>query len=838
MRPARLNRPDPEFPKSPTSKLKLVLTLAGILGVLFAGVWMERAGLIPKSNFGQLDADSKKQLALLSENLNRHELQLNAGHLAELVERFDEASAQGHALFGEAQLTSARFRRKDEWIPAGMRLRSNGESASLNSKMPLAVETVERLPEEYLKELYLDSPALHGFASGLYLASLLQHEGFLTRRPELVALSINGADHGFYLATRALPQVLAELGLAENKPLVRFVSSEGYYAGAPTYGFHTAPIVVDSAVGTAVDVEVQRRTEVLLEGFRRGELTTSEAFDRVKLARLYALSDLLGTTPSASWSQLSFLYDPVLGRLAPTGFSVGPAGIRPFRGLAATLGQSSELSLPRLSDDDRTWFTRLFEDEEFYLTYVAELSRIIDAEHFDVLLEREESAISEDLALLQTEFPEAVSPRKTVKANRKVIQAVLDPKQTVRAHLIYMDQLQASLSVSNLLELPIEIIELDLGKNSSAPPFDGPIRLEARRRDQALEFTTVSFDAPDVDWTDKQKKKLEIRTRVLGASKSNKDMVIPKSPVSFSTASVRSSAPNFREFSFLQVDDEAKTVTFDAGLCALGRDLVLPSGWTLVAGDGTTIDLLVSSAIITHSPLRFDGSAEDPVRVQSSDGTGQGVCVIDAAEESIVFNTEFTGLHSIDRQGWQVNGAITFYRSSVWLEGCRFSDMRSEDALNAVETQVLLQDCVFEGVASDAFDADYCEGQVNNCSIIDAKDDAIDLSGSSIDIQTLRVNGAGDKGISAGEDTIVDARALWFVDCKIAVASKNRSACTLAGVSIRDCSVGLSVYQNNDDSGPASIVASDLDIRETKTEFEIEADSRITVDGREILNPE
>ena len=834
-----MNRPDPDFPKSSASKLTLVLVLAGILGVLFAGVWMERAGLIPKSGFGQLDADSKKQLVLLAGNLTRYEIELSEEDFAKLDKQLDEASADGQLLFGEVEAVPARFRVKHAWIDASLALRNNGGSSNQNSKWPLVAQLVDPLYRLGVMELNLDSPELHGLAGDLYQASLLRREGFLTRRPELVAISINGTDRGLFLATQAVPQVIADVGETKSGPLLRFATATGQSPGATTYGFHTAPIEVieiNSPIGSTHDDALLRRAQILLEGFRRGELTTSETFDRLKLARLFALSDLLGTSSSASWNQLCFRYDPLLARLIPTGFSVGPAGIRPFEGLAATLGRSSRLLRPNLTDADRTWFARLFEDEEFTLAYIAELSRCLDSEFFDELLEREESAISENLALLLTEYPNAASPRKTVKANRKAIQAVLDPKQTVRAHLIYMDQLQASLSVSNLLDLPIEIVELDLGKKSSAPPLNGPIRLEARQPGQALVFTTVSFDAPDVDWTDKQKQKLEIRTRVLGSSKSNKDMVIPKSPLSFSTASVRSSPPNFREFSFLQLDDEAKTVTFDAGLCALGRDLVLESGWTLVAGGGTTIDLLAGSAIITHSAVSFDGSAEEPIRVQSSDGTGQGICVIDAAEESVVFNTEFTGLRSIDRQGWQMTGSITFYRSRVWLEACRFSYMRSEDALNTVETRVLLQDCVFEYLASDAIDADYCEGEVNNCSVIDAKDDAIDLSGSSIGLRTFRVNGAGDKGISAGEDTVLDASALWFVDCKIAVASKNRSACTLEGVSIRDCSVGLSVYQNNDDSGPASIAASDLDIRETKTEFKIEAGSRITVDGRVILS--
>ncbi len=846
-----MNRSDSDHPRSSSSRFRVLLAGAGILALLFIGGWMEREGWMPKSSFRKSDGSSKKELMLLREGAIVYELELAAEDAVRLEEQRAEAIRFNWLNVDEADFYSARLRVGDETVSAHVALFGDDSAYWSGDKWSLFVRLDSPLSGLDVQEFTLNAPPAHGLADDLYQAAALESAGFLSRRPELAYLRVNGEDAGLVVAASTLPRNKANTDSTKSAPLIRFsrtpasvtppTSREDVAAdirsAASADNLLTANIEAIEPRGggaSTINSETVLRARTLLDGFRRGELTTSEVFDRRKLAHFLALTDLLGTTPSANWRNLSFRYNPVLARLEPTGFSVGPLGIRPTRALAASLSEAPLTSQPLIDPRDRLWFERLFADKEFYLDFVAALSEQCADSEFDEFIDRGKTVLARSLPLLKVEYTQAKAPTKTIKANRRFLNSLLDPKQTVRAHLVYVDQLQASLAVGNLLNLPVEVFELDLGKDTDASVIGGPVQLEGREPGHALEFTIVNFDCPDRDWGKKQRANLKVRTRVLGSTKSNRDPVIPSPPLSYTAAVVRSPSPNFDKFSFLKVDEAERTLTLDADLCAFDRDLVIPEGWTLIALPGTTIDLQARTAIITNSPIQFTGTANRPIRIKSVDNTGQGICVIDAAGLSTMKHVEVVGLQSIDRQGWQMTGAITFYRSEFQLSNCKFNALACEDALNAANTKFRIENCRFEGVYSDAVDSDYCEGEIVSSSFIDSQDDAIDLSGSSVELVDLVIDGANDKGISAGEDSRVRVKRLSVSRCKIAIAAKNRSHVTIEGATIQNCEVGLAAYQNNDDSGPGVFIASELEFRETEKPYDIEDDSSLTVDGEEI----
>ena len=84
--------------------------------------------------------------------------------------------------------------------------------------------------------------------------------------------------------------------------------------------------------------------------------------------------------------------------------------------------------------------------------------------------------------------------------------------------------------------------------------------------------------------------------------------------------------------------------------------------------------------------------------------------------------------------GLNLTGAVTFYESPVSLAHVEFRSNAAEDSLNVVRTEFVLSDVEFIGATSDALDADFCQGRISNCRFFDTGNDAIDVSGSTIDI--------------------------------------------------------------------------------------------------------
>jgi hypothetical protein len=144
----------------------------------------------------------------------------------------------------------------------------------------------------------------------------------------------------------------------------------------------------------------------------------------------------------------------------------------------------------------------------------------------------------------------------------------------------------------------------------------------------------------------------------------------------------------------------------------------------------------------------------------------------------------------------------------VELYDCAFRDAAGEDALNVFGTECLLDGVLIDTVASDAFDGDFVTGAVRNSTFRSSVEDAIDVSGSDIDVYDCRFVAIGDKGISAGEDSVVRARDCIVESASIGLASKDFSRLTAQRIEIRQATnYGIAVYVKKPEFGPSSVHA-------------------------------
>ena len=72
-------------------------------------------------------------------------------------------------------------------------------------------------------------------------------------------------------------------------------------------------------------------------------------------------------------------------------------------------------------------------------------------------------------------------------------------------------------------------------------------------------------------------------------------------------------------------------------------------------------------------------------------------------------------------------------------------------------------------------DSDYRIGNIKNSKFINIDGDAIDTSGSNVEIFGVKILNVGDKGISAGEESIVTVSNILIDNAKIGIASKDSS---------------------------------------------------------------
>jgi hypothetical protein len=289
--------------------------------------------------------------------------------------------------------------------------------------------------------------------------------------------------------------------------------------------------------------------------------------------------------------------------------------------------------------------------------------------------------------------------------------------------------------------------------------------------------------------------------------------------------------PSFRSFAFVEVDDSAGVLSIRPGRWTVDSDLVVPAGYRLRCGPGTQLDLVRSAVILSRSPIELRGAPGDPVVIESSDQSGQGLLVLDAGERSTLEHASFRGLRNPDREGFELTGAVTFYRSPVAISHSEFRGNRSEDGLNLVRSPFEIEDSRFAETTSDAFDADFSDGEIRRSFFRDTGNDAIDVSGSRVTVSDVRVERAGDKGMSAGEQAELTIHGAEVVDSSLGVASKDRSRVVADRLVVSGVKVGFALYTKKSEFGPASMELREVRLEGAQTPYLVESGSKLLLSG-------
>jgi hypothetical protein len=209
-----------------------------------------------------------------------------------------------------------------------------------------------------------------------------------------------------------------------------------------------------------------------------------------------------------------------------------------------------------------------------------------------------------------------------------------------------------------------------------------------------------------------------------------------------------------------------------------------------------------------------------------------GAVVLQAGRPSTWENVLIRKTRGIERKGWILTGGITFYASPITLLQTRIQGSLAEDAINIFGTHFEFYETEISDTASDALDCDFTDGLIKRSRFSDVAGDAIDLSGSVVDVDDVEVLNIGDKGISAGEASHVGVTRFVAASVGIGVASKDRSEVFITDSVIqRFKNFGLAAYTKKPEYGPAGITAESVQISGGETPILVQTGSWIQRDG-------
>jgi len=735
---------------------------------------------------------------------------------------------------------------KDKIIKADIRLKGDNPDHFQGDRWSFRIKIKSDNTLFGMKRFSIQHPRTRHYIYEWIFHQALKREDITSLRYEFIKVTLNGKDLGIYALEEHFEKRLIENNRNREGLVLKF-NKDIVWGDLFIHGLES-PTDLQSVF--SLDISAFKMNTILnnpslykqfiiakdlLEAFRNGRLSAHEVFDIKKLAKFFALSELLGGLHGAGQSHFDnwrFYYNPITSLLEPIGFD-------------ADAGQDLKRSWVRepvrvIKDPPDTYHALIFSDIIFFEEYMKVLEQISKRSYLDRLFKDIDIDLQKNLNILYSQYPYFIFSKDVFYQNQKYIQSLLTPYKGMHAYYHTSCKTRIELELGNIQSLPIKILGLSY-KDSLFFPVSKKTILLPRIPSRPINYQMINFSFPeDFVWRDSVIRDLRVKYRLLGTSPVRYETVFPYSHLSdnFIKNDFIRQSPNVHEFEFLSLDESAKKIFIKPGDWNLDQNLIIPGGYKVVCGGNTKLNILNSAKILSYSPLEFIGLENSPIVIYSKDLTGQGIVVMNAEQKSILKYVVFNNLSNPSQGGWELTGAVTFFESPVEINDCQFLNNNSEDGLNIVRSDFSIDKSLFSKSSSDAIDTDFSKGEITNSSFIDCGNDAIDTSGSLVELRNIFINGAGDKGLSIGENSEMTADAIEIKNVTVAIASKDMSELNVDNAKISNSKVGFAVYQKKSEFGPASITVIGLTINNIDILHLVEKESELNIKGRKVKSKE
>ena len=757
---------------------------------------------------------------------------------ARIVAKREEALKVGILLAGQGDYVPATLRFRGQEIPAEVRLKGDWLDHFGFEKWSFRIRVADGYAVLGMALFSIQDPGTRTYLNEWLFLENLRLEDILAVRYHFVHVVLNGRYMGIYAVEEGFAKELFE-SMGRREGLLFRYDEDLQWKWWYTYGdWMTPPAVVrffiidEFQTGRILadpNLSAQRGAAFgLLRAVWTRERPAAEVFDVERMGKFLALCDLWNSEHALIWHNLRYYYNPLTARLEPVVFDAQPL---PDYLDPSKVGLQYDLT-----------YDPFYGDPRLKRAYVQALWEFSQPEYVDTLQARFGEQWEALRAALEPEFgPEKLQPPwDQLRHRQELIRQMLAPLQTTYAYIrsAQPDPSVLSVDVGNLLDLPVEIVGLE-ATGTVVPAQAGWVAPESAERivadalPDAVVLAPVDLSAPDMPYVHlrvprtvlpaaDEASSLKLVTRIWGLTTTFTQTLIPNYPMPLVDGPLPRQ-PTLEEalarHPYLEVVEGEPFLRIAGGIHTVNGDLILPPGYGLRLEPGTTLRFGEGHFLFATGPLDFQGTEEAPVVLQPVADRWSGIVVLEAGAPSAWNYVLIERAEPPQRPGWALTGAVTFYKSPVRLDHCRFADIFAEDGINVIHARFEFVDCAFGPTVSDAFDADFAQGTVERCRFHDTGGDAIDVSGSIVDVRQVRMTDIGDKALSVGESSRLTARDVYMENVRFGAVSKDRSEVTLSDVTIVQAGVaGLAAYVKKPVYGPASLRADRVTFVDTPPE--------------------
>jgi len=234
------------------------------------------------------------------------------------------------------------------------------------------------------------------------------------------------------------------------------------------------------------------------------------------------------------------------------------------------------------------------------------------------------------------------------------------------------------------------------------------------------------------------------------------------------------------------------------------KPIVLEGNLTIEPGTQLSFD--TNAYLIIKGDLIAKGTNENQIIFKPLLETWKGLYVYEGRRKSYLEHVVIEKASELSDGLLELTGSTTFYKSPVSIKNVFFRSNKSEDALNLVHSNFSLSNVVVADALSDGIDSDFSDGKIEFSKFVNINGDAVDSSGSKIEINNIVVDNVRDKAVSVGEGSILNLRESFFSSVGVGVVSKDGSVVHVDDVEIKNFKLFQSMaYMKKSFYGPPKL---------------------------------
>jgi len=665
-----------------------------------------------------------------------------------------------------------------------------------------------------MQSFSVQEPATRGMLRNWVFSKIMDHIDVLHPRTDFIMMKQNNNDRFVFSYEEHFTKNLLEAQDRREGPILKFEETrlwditkrhikffngqlpeleekeKSYWASG------IAAFKEKKTLNSPVLKEQYKQAQNLMLQYKYGLRKPKEIFDLERMARYLAMTDICLGHHAITWHNQRFYYNPVTSVLEPIGFDA--YSHEDPDNYASGIWSEEVYAKNRNSYEP---LEKLFEDDDFVSLYFRYLYMYSKPGFIRKILDELEEGIALREQFLRTRFEGYSYDRNEILDKAKRIQRNFIPHED--ALEVYKHSI-SGLQCINRHSFPLIIYGNSQQDSLIVLPGNPALPSSYYVLDESFDLDMISYAVPGPD-------------SLFTAAVIN--MPVPGSRVTRQEIL----ADNTRlPDGIISRND---SIIFPKAQFNIDRPLVFPAGKKLVVQAGARITFSNNGMILSYSAIDMNGTEEASIIVKSSDGIAGSISIINASDKSNWSYTVLGGMNTLDVNGWNLTGAVSFYESDVDMQYVQFDGNVCEDALNIIKSRFRIEACTFRDTYGDAFDADFCTGDISNSAFINCGNDGLDVSRSKIEARNLSISVVGDKGISVGEESTVSLDSIWVEKAVIAIASKDRSVVYAKNIEIESSETAFAAYQKKPEFGPSTFILGAYQVTDVKREFMIEDNS-------------